>query len=267
MKINISKSTLGWSLLLYPLAFYTLGAFHGLVFALCMLGVSIAQEAAHLWVCKKHQTPYVFPYLVPVPNAFGTLGTLPALRTSAPSGQFLWEHAFLGLMARFGVALILFLVGLFFSKTQTVPSGEFFMFYKMPLIGNMLLKLFPFLKHETGQAILFHPMALAGGISLFLTFIHALPIGQLEGGNLLYVLIGPKTQWVSWGAYAWIFVLGFVHPVWFIIAAVLLLFFVRPHFDLEKNETFRPVAAQIYTWIAIAILCFCLIPYDYRLVP
>ena len=80
--------------------------------------------------------------------------------------------------------------------------------------------------------VLLHPLAFAGWIGLLVTMLNLLPLGQLDGGHILYALIGRRQAGVS--SFAWLALigLGFVAAaigsfwaglVWWVWAAVILM--------------------------------------------
>ena len=68
----------------------------------------------------------------------------------------------------------------------------------------------------------------AGWAGLFVTALNLLPIGQLDGGHVVYALLGRRSRWLSLAV-----VVGFVlmailvSTQWLLLALLLLVFGIR----------------------------------------
>ena len=72
-------------------------------------------------------------------------------------------------------------------------------------------------------SLMLHPVAFAAWIGFFVTAINLLPVGQLDGGHVLYALAGPRQEGISRAVVIALAPLGFLWWGWFLWGGVLLL--------------------------------------------
>ena len=120
------------------------------------------------------------------------------------------------------------IIGLFLSDVRPVPSdasqylglGEpiLFSFIAKLVLGNL----------PEGMDIYLHPVAFAGWAGLFVTALNLLPIGQLDGGHVMYALLGKKSKIVyTVGIFIFCVIAILLYPGWMVFAVLLLIFGFR----------------------------------------
>ncbi len=187
----------------------------GLWFALPFLGVLTVHEFGHYFVARRNGVRTSLPYYVPFPLGLGTFGAIIRIKDRIFSRREFFDIGLAGPLAGFAVAVPLLVYGfthlppldyLFAihpdyarygaSYAQHVYTPQMLsqtMFLAKPLLYRLL---------ETALAdparlphpaeLLHYPVLLAGALSLFFTALNLLPIGQLDGGHILYGLLGAR---------------------------------------------------------------------------
>ena len=77
--------------------------------------------------------------------------------------------------------------------------------------------------------IYLHPVARAGWVGVFATALNLLPVGQLDGGHILYALTGEKHRWISRMFIALLIPAGLFFWQGWLMWAALLFAFARRH--------------------------------------
>lgn len=209
----------------------------GVSFALPFLGVLLAHEMSHFWAARRHGVRATLPYFIPFPPYFSLIGSLGAfIRLKGPTVRrsSLFDIGASGPLASFLVSLPLLAMGMAWSEpvagSATLATPFAIRFAGEPVwLGNGLTTwafatLFgPAPVGET--LILLHPLALAGWLGLFVTALNLLPLGQLDGGHVLYAM-GPRLHltvarlfmlaliplgFLWWGWWAWAALVYLIH--------------------------------------------------------
>ena len=173
----------------------------GAPFAIPFLGVLLAHELGHYAAARAHRVRASLPYFIPFPPYFSIIGTIGAfIRLLGPMVRraILFDVGSAGPLASFVVSVPLLAVGLGLSEPIPGPASLTTPFAirfagEMVWLGNGLAT--HVLATWVGPApvgeglILLHPLALVGWLGLFITALNLLPLGQLDGGHILYALL------------------------------------------------------------------------------
>lgn len=191
----------------------------GMPYSIPFLFILSVHEFGHYFTAIHHRVRTTLPYYIPLPPfpfMIGTLGALIRLKSRVPSKQQTFDIGIAGPLAGFVAT-----VGVLLYGFATLPPPEYvFQFhpdyetYGLDyanyvytdaflsagaadiLIGKNLLFLFfenviadP-ARVPNIHEIIHYPYLFAGFLSLVFTSINLLPIGQLDGGHVLYGLLG-----------------------------------------------------------------------------
>lgn len=205
----------------------------GLAFSVPLLVVLFGHEMGHYLMARWHRMDVSPPYFIPSPNwlnFIGTFGAFIRLRSAMLNRAMLLDVGAAGPLVSFVLSLPLLALGLTWSQpvsfTTLVPAGSYaVLFGAQPLwLGDSLaMHLLVFLFAPPGEVLLLHPFAFAGWLGLFVTSLNLFPLSQLDGGHILYALLGRVQGVFGYGFLALLGGLGFVWWGWWFWVAVILL--------------------------------------------
>ena len=111
-----------------------------------------------------------------------------------------------------------------------------------------------------------HPIALAGWVGLFVTAINLFPIGQLDGGHILYALLGKKSK--IWAKFFFVFLLFLMYfwPNWGVWAILLLLLTRFKSAPLDDEEVLPQRIHKMAGLAAIVIFFLTFVPVPIELI-
>ncbi|NOY57953.1 MAG: site-2 protease family protein [Calditrichaeota bacterium] len=217
-------------------------------------------------MCRKYRVPATLPFFIPFPklNPFGTMGAVIQMRGPIPNKRALFDIAAAGPLASFFLSIPAIYFGMRMSHVVPIQSSYGGM---LELGDSLLFKGISFLAvgHLADDVTLvLHPLSYAGWVGLFVTALNLLPIGQLDGGHVIYSIFGRDAQKVSYIFLVALGVLTIIYPGWGLLF-VLLLFFGRRH--PAPIDDYTPLDRKrrllgIFI-LLIFITCFTPIPFKF----
>ena len=235
--------------------------YKGFPFSATLLVILLSHEFSHYISSKKHHVVATLPYFLPVPTFFGTLGAFIKMKSPITTKNALVDIGASGPIAGFVVSIVATVVGLSFSKVMPVVKAQ-----EMIRLGDSLL-FAGLTKLVVGTVpnnydLYLHPIAFAGWIGFFVTFLNLIPIGQLDGGHIAYAFLGERHTKISKVLIAVLVLLGvFVYEGWLVWAVLLLVLGFRHPPIVYSEIPLDPRRKMIgYAAMAIFILTFTPVP-------
>jgi hypothetical protein len=199
----------------------------GLPYAISLLLILGAHELGHYFAARYHKLSVTLPYFIPAPppiSLFGTFGAFIQLREPMRNRKVLLDVGAAGPLVGLIFAIPILVIGLKTSPVEPLgPSGL--------MEGNSLLYALTktvvfgrFLPDGT-QDVLLNQLAQAGWTGLLVTALNLMPIGQLDGGHILYALVGNLARRLYYPLlFGVVALVLFVSEAWLFWLVLLFLF-------------------------------------------
>ena len=171
----------------------------GWPFSLSMLLILGAHELGHYFAARYHGVDASLPYFIPFPTIIGTMGAVIIQREPSKNKRVLADVGAAGPLAGLVFAIPILFFGLSTSPVGPLPTTQEYF-----LEGNSLLYaaaktiIFGEFLPANGIDVSLNQVAWAGWAGLLVTAINLMPIGQLDGGHMAYVLFGNGAQRFRW---------------------------------------------------------------------
>jgi membrane-associated protease RseP (regulator of RpoE activity) len=248
----------------------------GLIYSACLMTILVCHEAGHFIQARRYGVYATYPYFLPMPvPPLGTLGAVIAMGSRIKDRKALFDIGISGPLAGLVPALVFSIVGL---KASTIVDSDTFMraiesgTSSSLALGNSILfgTLTEWLRPEPpGQMLSLSPMAMAGWVGLLITALNLIPIGQLDGGHVLYALIRRRAHLVAtallmvgagWVTWEWLT----RHNPSFALMIVLLIL-IGPRHPPTAND-YVPLGAtrKVLGWATLAFLVVGFTPYPFQ---
>lgn len=245
----------------------------GWPFSLSLMLILGAHELGHYFAAKYHKVPVSLPYFIPLPlpgmpGSIGTLGAFIQLKAPVKNKRSLFDVGAAGPWAGIIFAIPILFYGLATSEVMRLPTN-------MPYLleGNSLLYaamkyiVFGQLLPSGGVDVHLNQVAWAGWVGLLVTSLNLIPVGQLDGGHVAYVLFGKWAKYFYWPV---LLILGALVLLtgtltWVLWIALLLLFGRRYAVPLDDVTPLDP-RRRILAIITLLLFFLVFIPLPLQIV-
>ncbi|OQY31529.1 MAG: hypothetical protein B6I38_05695 [Anaerolineaceae bacterium 4572_5.1] len=257
-------------------------------FTASLLGILLTHEFGHYFAARSHGTAVTLPYFIPFPlNPLGTMGAFISLQEPPKNKRVLLDIGLAGPLAGFIVAVPITILGLWLSSVEKLPAiipagfgfegnsilylllkylvhGEWL---PLPASYGGLAPILYWIRYffigtplpSGGLDVVIHPVAWAGWAGLFVTGLNLLPCGQLDGGHLIYVLLGRKAKKILPFIIGGLVLLGTAWSGWW-LWVFLILIFGRAHAEPLDQITELDPKRKFFARLGLVIFVLVFIP-------
>jgi membrane-associated protease RseP (regulator of RpoE activity) len=205
---------------------------YGLPYSLSILLLLGAHELGHYFAARYHKVDATLPYFIPFPPIpqlinFGTIGAVIRTKSIVPSKKAMFDIGAAGPLAGFTVS-----VGLLIYGFLNIPGPEFirsihpnfdFSLGTDPTAQGIPLRFGNTILFQAIQSVFAHPphgfvppldeiyhypFLCVGWFGLFVTAMNLMPIGQFDGGHIVYTMFGKKHRLIAKMAFSGLILLG-----------------------------------------------------------
>lgn len=240
----------------------------GFWYSIPILAILAAHEFGHYAFCRRHKVDATLPFFIPAPPPpffiAGTLGAVIRIKEPFPSKKALFDIGVAGPIAGFVVLVPLLYWGVMMSTVSAAPDHGNVLYLGEPLLYQAMERLH-FGALSPGTDVYLHPMAFAAWFGMFATALNLLPFGQLDGGHIMYSVLGRRSWYVSAATLVGAIVLTFISLSWLLMAIMMVVMAVFLGFRhpriLDEHVPLDGIRMAVAILaLLIFIVCFTPVP-------
>ncbi len=268
----------------------------GWPFALSLMSILTGHELGHYFAGRYYKVPVSLPYFLPMPvPPLGTMGAVITMKGRSIDRRQMLTVGAAGPLVGFAIAVPILILGLSLSTVEpmTVPepggvvflegNSLLYLFLKFTIFGKVLpgsglAPAFPGVIREViaalfgsvplsgGYDVIIHPVALAGWAGLLVTAFNLLPVGQLDGGHVMYSLIGQRARRFTWPIVIVLVAMGFFLWTGWLLWAALIFLFGRQHPEPLDDVTRLDLSQKIIAALVLIIFVLVFTPVPIQII-
>lgn len=239
----------------------------GFVYSVAVMSFLLAHEMGHYVQSRRYGVPASFPYFIPMTfSPLGTMGAVIVQQGGVADRKALFDIAISGPLAGLVLALPLACYGIAHATIVDLPRNQEVFLFGDPLLFKWLTTLWhgPL---KPGQELALNPILFAGWVGIFITALNLIPIGQLDGGHILYTLVRKKAHVIArlllaFAALTVVYGGLFIQDAYFSWTLMLaLVWFMGPKHPPTANDYVPLGTARIILgWLTLSFVIVGFIP-------
>lgn len=266
----------------------------GWPFALSLMSILTGHELGHYFAGRYYKVPVSLPYFLPMPvPPLGTMGAVIVMKGRSINRRQMLTVGAAGPLVGFALAVPILILGLNLSTVHPMSMSEpgvflegnslLYLFLKFAVFGKILpgsgvAPAFPGVVKEIvaalfgtapltgGYDVFIHPVALAGWAGLLVTAFNLLPVGQLDGGHVMYSLIGQRARRFTWPIVIVLVAMGFFLWTGWLLWAALIFLFGRQHPEPLDDVTRLDLSQKIIAALVLVIFVLVFTPVPIQII-
>mgnify|MGYP001568131622 CR=1 FL=1 len=287
----------------------------GLPYSVSLMFILTAHEFGHYFAARAHRVDTTLPYYIPFPTFppfqllflnFGTFGAIIRTKSVVPSRKALFDIGVAGPIAGFVASVAVLAYGFqhlppqdyllavhpgYDFTTNSIPDsdGLALAFGDTFLYSGLRALLVPAGTYVPPMSEMYHyPFLCAGWFGLFITALNLIPLGQFDGGHVIYAMFGEGHKRIARGTFyallglsapaisdsvlrlllSWVTgedqsqIVPFAEYSWsaWFVWALIALYIVKLYHPPVPDE--RPLDARrrLVGWLTLAMFVVCFAP-------
>lgn len=240
--------------------------YRGLPYAATLMAILLCHEMGHYLTARYYDMDVTLPYFIPSPiPPVGTFGAFIRMKSPPLNRRALLYVAAAGPIAGFCVALPAMFYGYSTSEVMTNSQMGFGFRLGEPLLLQMIGQaVVGSLPPETTLSL--NSVGMAAWFGILVTMFNLLPMGQLDGGHIVYAFVGARARYVTWGLVAGLLAMGLLMWEGWFVWALIGFFVSRRHPTVLDPYTPLDLRSRAVAGVALVILVLCFMPLPVQVV-
>ncbi len=290
----------------------------GVQYSLAILFILGCHEFGHYFAARYHKVDTTLPFFIPWPPIpgflilnFGTLGAVIRTRTVVPSKKAMFDIGVAGPIAGFIACVIVLAIGFLtlppkeyilsihpdfdFSINDVREAGGLSLAFGNTIFFGFLRSILtsPGREFVPPMTEIYHyPLLCVGWFGLFVTAMNLIPVGQTDGGHVIYSMFGNRHRTIARTSWIVLLIIGlpsildallvsilqyfqkepfsqiipFAQYSWsgWLLWAGILYYVIKLYHPPVSDETPLDTPRMIVGWISLAIfvVCFSFLPFS-----